>query len=98
MNELYQAKFKELFIEFTRYLTEHPELAASIPKDAQVVLLDYNDPAYSMQAIRRAQRAQKTDEVSERPIVYIEIKEMAPVQSRVRKIEVLETPPEYAAI
>jgi len=98
MNKLYQAKFKELFIEFTRYLTEHPDLAASIPKNAQVVLLDYNDPAYSVQAIRLAQRAQETDDVSERPVVYIEIKEMAPVQSRVRKIEILKTPPEYATV
>ena len=26
MNEFYRAKFNELFMEFTRYLIEHPEL------------------------------------------------------------------------
>jgi hypothetical protein len=95
MNQFYQAKFKELFIEFTRYITEHPEFAAHIPQDAQVVLLDDKDPTYSLQAIKFAQRAKETDEVSNRPVVYIEVKEMAPVQSRLRKVEILKSPPEY---
>ena len=96
MNQFYQAKFKELFIEFTRYLTEHPEFATHLPKDAQVVLLDSQDPHYSFQAIQFAQRAKKTDEVKNRPIVYIEVKEMAPVHSRLLKMDVLTSPPEYA--
>jgi hypothetical protein len=97
MNEFYQAKFKELFIEFTRYLTEHPEFAAQIPKDAQVVLLDDKDPSYSSQAIKSAHRAKETDDVSERPVVYIEVKEMGPIRSRLRKVEILKVPPEYAS-
>ena len=95
MNEFYQAKFKELFIEFTRYVIEHPDFAALIPQDAQVVLSDYKDPSYSLQAIKFAQRAKQTDDVSNRPVVYIEVREMAPVQSRLRKVEVLKSPPEY---
>ncbi len=99
MNEFYQAKFKELFIEFTRYVIEHPEFAGLIPQEAQVVLLDYKDPTYSLQAIKFAQRANKqTDDVSDRPIVYIEVREMAPVQSRLRKVEILKSPPEYATV
>ena len=31
MNEFYRAKFTELFIEFNRYLAEHPEFADNIP-------------------------------------------------------------------
>jgi hypothetical protein len=96
MNEFYQAKFKELFIEFTRYIIEHPEFAALIPQDAQVVLLDSRDPSYSSQAIKFAQRAKQTDDISDRPFVYIEVREMAPVQSRLRKVELLKSPPEYA--
>jgi hypothetical protein len=96
MNQFYQMKFKELFIEFTRYLTEHPEFAAQIPKDAQVVLLDSQDPHYSLQAIQSAQRAKETDEIKTRPVVYIEVKEMAPVQSRLLKVNVLTSPPVYA--
>lgn len=41
MNEFYQTKFKDLFIEFNRYLIENPEFAVQIPKNAQIVLLDY---------------------------------------------------------
>ncbi len=96
MNEFYQTKFKELFIEFTRYVIEHPKFAALIPQDAQVVLLDCKDPGYSLQAIKFAQRAKQTDNVSNRPVVYIEVREMAPIKSRLRKVEVLKSPPEYA--
>ncbi len=96
MNQFFQAKFKELFIEFTRYLIEHPEFATHIPQDAQVVLLDYQDPRYSVHAIQCAQRAKETDEVTNRPVVYIEVREMAPVHSRLRKVNVLTSPPVYA--
>lgn len=96
MNAFYQAKFKELFIEFTRYLTEHPEFAEDIPQDAQVVLLDSHDPQYSLQAIRNAQRAKESDDHFSRPIVYIEVKEMAPAHSRLLKVDVLSSAPRYA--
>ena len=96
MNEFYQAKFKELFIEFTRYAIEHPDFAARIPQDAHVVLLDHKDPNYSLQAIKFAQQAKQTDDILNRPVVYIEVREMAPIQSRLRKVEVLKSPPEYA--
>ena len=96
MNEFYQAKFKELFIEFTRYVIEHPEFGANIPKEAHVVLLDYQDPRYSVQAIKFAQLAQENDDILDRPLVYIEVREMAPIQSRLRRLELLKSPPEYA--
>ena len=95
MSEFYQAKFKELFIEFTRYLIEHPEFAAHIPQDAHIVLLDYQDPDYSLEAIKLAQQAKEKDDMSNRPIVYVEVKEMAPVRSRLKKVELLSSPPEY---
>ncbi len=97
MNDFYQVKFKELFIEFTRYVIENPEFAAHIPRDAHVVLLDRQDPGYSLQAIQSAKQAQDIDDVSHRPVVYVEVKEIAPVRSRLRKVRVLESPPQYAA-
>lgn len=96
MSEFYQAKFKDLFIEFTRYLIEHPDFAAHIPKDAHLVLLDYQDPGYSAEAIKLVQQPKETDEMLARPVVYIEVREMAPVQSRLLKVELLTAPPEYA--
>ncbi len=97
MTQFYQAKFKELFIEFTRYLIEHPGFASHIPKDAHVVLLDHQDPRYSFHAIQCAQRAKETDDLTNRSVVYIEVREMAPVHSRLLKVNVLTSPPVYAA-
>lgn len=97
MNHLYQAKFKELFIEFTRFLVEHPEVAGQIPRNAHVVLLDSHDPIYSLQAIRFAEQAQHTDDLPNRPVVYVEVKEMAPVRSRLQEVDILTKPPAYAA-
>jgi hypothetical protein len=96
VTQLYQLKFKELFIEFTRYITEHPEFASLIPPNAQVVLLDSRDPAYSLQAMKFVGQAQMADDVPHRPVIYIEVREMAPLQSRLRQVEILKTPPEYA--
>ncbi len=90
---IYQAKVKELLIEFTRYLVEHPEWGAQIPPDAQVVLLDSHDSMYSQTAIQYAQQAKQTDDVADRPVVYIEVQELAPIQSRVRKLEIHKQPP-----
>ncbi len=98
MNGFYQAKFNELFMEFTRYLVEHPEFAERIPDGAQVVLLDHADPQYSQQAVELAQRATKTDDVPSRPIVYIQVTEMSPVRSRLQKLDVLGRAPIYAAV
>ena len=98
VNELYHAKLQELLLEFTQYLSEHPEFAHHIPKDAQVVLLDKKDPQYSRQAIDYAQRAKSTDDQLNRPIVYIEVTEMAPVRSRLRKLQVFNAPPEYVTV
>lgn len=95
MDQFYRAKFNELFMEFTRYLVEHPEFAEHIPEGAQLVLLDQQDPRYSQQAIEFAQRARQTDDVPGRPVVYIEVREMAPIRSRLRRLQVLSSPPAY---
>lgn len=95
MNQFYETKFKELFIEFTRYVVEHPEFAARIPQDAQVVLLDRNDLIYSAEAMKAAQQPKKTDDVPNRPVIYIEVREMASAGSRLLDVEVLSSPPEY---
>ena len=95
MNTLYQSKFNELFMEFTRYLVEHPEFASQIPEDAQVILLDRQDPVYSQKAIEFARRAKETDDLPDRPVVFIEVTEMAPIRSRLQKVRILESPPTY---
>ena len=95
MSGFYQTKFNELFMEFTRYLVEHPEFAERIPEGAQVVLLDRQDPLYSQQAIELAKRARETDDEPGRPVVYMEVTEMAPVRSRLQGVRILDLPPAY---
>jgi len=97
MDPFYRAKFNELFMEFTRYLIEHPEFVEHIPEGAQVVLLDRSDPRYNRQAIEFARQAKQTDDVPDRPVVYIEVGELAPIRSRLRKLQVLRTPPVYVS-
>jgi len=58
--------------------------------------VDKNDPQYSLQAIQNAQNAKATDDMPDRPVIYIEVREMAQVRSRLRKMKVFTAPPEYA--
>ena len=54
MSEFYRAKFNELFTEFTRYLITHPDFGEDIPKGAEVILLDRQDPGYTNYMLERA--------------------------------------------
>jgi len=96
MNTIHEAKSNELMTEFTRYLIEHPDFADRIPEGAQAVLLDRQDAVYSQQAIKFSRNARKTDDIPERPVIYIEVTEMAPIRSRLQKLRVVETPPNYS--
>ena len=98
MSDSYWAKLGELTMEFTRYLIQHPEFAERIPDGAQVVLLDRQDPAYSQQAMAYAQSARATDDMPDRPLVYVEVGELAPVRSRLQKVRVLKLAPAYAGV
>jgi hypothetical protein len=98
MSEFYRAKLSELMMEFTRYLIQHPEFTELIPNGAQVVLLDRQDSAYSQQAMAYTQNARATDDVTDRPVVYIEIGELAPVRSHLQKVRVLKLAPAYAGV
>ena len=98
MSDFYRAKLSELTMEFTRYLIQHPEFADRIPNGVQVVLLDRQDPAYSQQAMAYAQNARATDDVPDRPVVYVEIGALAPVRSRLQKVRVLTLAPAYAGV
>ena len=96
MNRLYQTKLNDLLTEFTRYLVEHPTFAARIPADAQVVLLDREDPSFNIHALQSAKLARQFDELPNRAMIFVEVQELAPIRSRVKKLQILSTPPEYA--
>ena len=98
MSEFYRAKLGELTMEFTRYLIQHPEFSERIPDGAQVVLLDRHDPVYSQKTMGFARRAGATNDVTNRPVVYVEVGELAPVRSRLPKVRVLKLAPAYAGV
>jgi len=47
--------------------------------------------------IKSAHTYRKTDDIPNRPVIYIKVTEMAPVRSRLQGLAVHETPPTYIA-
>jgi Family of unknown function (DUF5647) len=84
MNEFYRAKFNELFAEFTRYMITHPDFGENIPKGAEVILLDRNDPGYTNYILGTAPK---------KGVVFIDVGKLAPVRSRMRKPKIISRPP-----
>lgn len=79
----FERKNTELIKEFNRYIREHPELADSIPDDAVVVMQLEGDEEFNRWSLRLAEsRAQEGQS-----IVYIKIKELAPLRSRIKDLE-----------
>jgi len=69
-----------LSLEFERYISEHPEMLEQIPNGAEVVLLPKDDPELYRINLDAAQKARPVREKN--PVVYVEIKAMAPPRSR----------------
>jgi hypothetical protein len=74
----FERKQAVLVMEFDRYVVEHPEFAAQIPKGAQIVIQiegeeQFNDWARSL--------AEKQHEPGQ-PVVWIKTKGLMPLRSR----------------
>ena len=79
----FERKNTELIKEFNHYIREHPEFADSIPDEAVVVMQLAGDEEFNVWSRGLAEsRAQEG-----RPIVYVKIKELAPLHSRIRDLE-----------
>jgi hypothetical protein len=88
MNEYYRAKLNDLLTEFTRYLAEHPAFAEKIPNEVEVILLDKHDLAYNRFVLEKL----KIDH----PVIYIDVGELAPIHSRLKRPTVVTSPRAYA--
>jgi len=86
MNEFYRAKFNELFLEFNRYILDHPEFTEKFPEGAEVVLLDSRDSGYNRFMLKNAPKDSQA-------AVFIDVGELAPVKSRLRHPKVIARPP-----
>ena len=69
--------------EFDRYILEHPKFADKLPNNALVVMQIEGDEEFNSWAKETAKHVIEKDN----PVVYITIKELKPVRSRIEKLK-----------
>ena len=80
---VFEQRNAELVTEFDRYVREHPDFAERIPDNALVAMLVEGDEAFN----RWSQEGAKRQAEKEQPIVYVKIKRIQPIRSRIQEIE-----------
>lgn len=78
MNEILEKKHAILVTEFDRYVVEHPEFAANIPANAQVVLQVEHDEEYNQWSKNLAESQREKGQ----NVVLVKIKAIKPARSR----------------
>lgn len=84
MIDVLEKKHAILVAEFDRYVIEHPEFAAKIPQNAQIVLQVEGDEEYNKWSIKLAERQREHGQA----VVYVKVKGLKPARSRLLKPEV----------
>jgi len=79
----FQEKNTTLVREFDRYILEHPGFAEQIPDNALVVMQIEGDEEFNNWAKEAARQASEKETL----IVYIRIRELKPVRSRIESLE-----------
>lgn len=87
MTEILEKKHAMLVTEFDRYVIEHPGLADKIPHNAQIVLQIEGDREYNEWSMQIAEKQREPGQ----PVVYVRIRRLKPVKSRLVKPEVTVT-------
>ncbi len=80
---MYERKNSELIKEFNRYVRERPGFADAIPEDAVVVMRLEGDRKFNEWSRKLA----KSHAGERQPIVYIQIRKLKPLRSRIEKLE-----------
>jgi hypothetical protein len=83
MIDILEKRHAILVTEFGRYVVEHPEFAAKIPQNAQIILQVEGDEEYNKWSRQLAERQREPDQ----PAVYIKIKGIKPAKSRLLEPE-----------
>lgn len=76
-------KNTDLIKEFNRYIREHPEFADSIPNNAIVIMQLEGDEEFNKWSIRLG----KSHAEKGQPVIYIRIKRIKPIRSRIDELE-----------
>jgi len=98
MNELFRAKYDELLTEFHRSIVTHPKFLAGIPDAALIVLLDPSDSEFNRYSLERLRSYQRNDDKPARPVIYVDIGELAPLRSRLVRPRMLPRLPDTLAV
>ena len=80
---VFEQKNAELVIEFDRYVREHPDFAERIPDNALLAMLIEGDEAFNQWSHDGA----KGQVGQQQPIVYVKIKRILPIRSRIEEVE-----------
>jgi hypothetical protein len=80
---MFEQRNAELVTEFDRYIREHPEFADKIPDGALVAVLLEGDDEFNRWSQDGARRQAGQDQL----IVYVKIKQLEPVRSRIKVAE-----------
>ncbi len=83
MIDILEKRHAILVTEFGRYVVEHPEFAAKIPQNAQIILQVEGDEEYNKWSRQLAERQREPDQ----PAVYVKIKGIKPAKSRLLEPE-----------
>ncbi len=85
MNEFYRSKFNELFLEFNRYLMDHPDFAEKFPPEAEIIILDSRDTGYNSFMLKNAPKGTGK-------VIFVDVGELAPVRSRLKHPRIVSRP------
>jgi len=80
---IFEQKNTELVTEFDRYVREHPDFAERIPDNALVAMLIEGDEEFNRWSYQGAKQQAGQDQ----PIVYVKIKRIQPIRSRIEEVE-----------
>jgi len=79
-----ERKNTDLVKEFNSYVREHPEFTDDIPNNAIVIMQLEGDEEFNRWSLKLA----KNHAENGSPVIYVRIKKMRPVRSRIQELEV----------
>lgn len=92
MREMERQEFSEraieLAFEFNRYVIDHPEITKKLGEEACLVFQVAGDEEFNQWSRRVAARYIKDG----KSVVYVRIKKMKPIRSRIEKLDLLRAP------
>jgi hypothetical protein len=83
------ARNLDLIFEFEKYVLEHPEFAERIPQGAIISLQLEGDEEFN----RWSQELAKSQARAGQPLVYVGVKRLGSVRSRIEEMELEEVAP-----